>query len=132
VPGSVKVLPTPLAVALGLTALEAGALLVLGALELLSLNVARATMGVTTSVFFLVYGGALLLCAWGALRLSPWSRSPIVLAQLIQLGVAWSFRGGETTLVATGLALVAVAVLVGVLHPRSLAALRDDPVADDR
>ena len=59
-------------------------------------------MGVTTAVFFAVYGAALLLCAWSVHRGQSWARSPIVLAQLIQLGLAWSFRGGDTTLVAVG------------------------------
>jgi hypothetical protein len=50
-----------------------------------------------------------------------------VLAQLIQLGIAWSFRGGDTTLVAVALAVVALVVVVGLLHPASIDALDDDP-----
>jgi hypothetical protein len=49
-----------------------------------------------------------------------------VVAQLIQLLVAWSFVGGSTTPVAIGLALSAVLVLVGIFHPASLDALADD------
>ena len=48
-----------------------------------------------------------------------------VLAQLIQLGLAWSFRGDPTTLVAVGLAVVAVLVLAGIFHPASLEALSE-------
>jgi hypothetical protein len=48
------------------------------------------------------------------------------MAQLIQLGVAWSFWGGSSTPAAVALAVVALVVLVGVFHPASLAALSDD------
>ena len=60
-------------------------------------------------------------------RRASWARSPVVLAQLIQLGLAWSFRGGETTWIAIALAVVAVVVVAGVLHPASIEALSDDP-----
>ena len=56
-----------------------------------------------------------------------WARSPVILAQLIQLGIAWSFRGGDTTVVAVVLALVSLIVVVGVLHPASIAHLDDAP-----
>jgi hypothetical protein len=110
-----------LTAAVALVALEALALLVLAVLELFSLSTGRLTMGVTTAVFFLVYAAALLLCCWGLLRLVSWARSPVVLAQLIQLGLAWSWR--DTLAVAIPLALVSVAVLVAVFAPASLAAL---------
>ena len=38
---------------------------------------------------------------------------------MILLPVAFSFRGEPTTFVAGAIALVAVATLVGLLHPRS-------------
>jgi hypothetical protein len=41
---------------------------------------------------------------------------------LILLPIAWSFWGGATTWVSITLAVLAIAVLVGVLHPRSTAA----------
>ena len=45
-------------------AVEGGLLLLLAVLELRSLTADRVAMGVTTAVFFLVYGAGLLLCAW--------------------------------------------------------------------
>ncbi|MDP9823866.1 hypothetical protein [Nocardioides massiliensis] len=120
--------PTPratpfLRVAAVLVALEGAALIVLAVLEALTVSGERLVMGLTTTVFFLGYGAALLVGAWGLLR--PWDlvRSPVVLAQLIQLGVAWSFRGGDTGAVAAVLAVTAVAVLVLVLLPSSTAYL---------
>ena len=115
--------PTPLKVAGMLVLLESLTLVVLSVLELFNLTSERATMGVSTSIFFVVYAVAIGLCAWRLLLLDSWARSPVVLAQLIQLGVAWSFRGGETTWVAIVLALVAIAALGGIFHPESLQAL---------
>lgn len=115
--------PSVVRAAAVLVALEALALLVLAVLELLALTGERLVMGISTTIFFAGYGAALLVGAWGLVR--PWdvARSPIVVAQLIQLGVAWSFRGGDTAPVAAVLAVVALAVLVLVLLPASTAFL---------
>ena len=121
--------PPPLVVAASLVAVEGALMLAYAALELSSLDSARVALGLTTSVFFAGYGVGLLVCAWAVTRGHSWARSPIVLAQLIQLGVAWSFRGGSTTVVAVSIAVVAVVVLVGLLHPASMEALSDDPEA---
>lgn len=119
--------PAPLTVAASLVAVQGGLLLLLAAAELVHLDLRRLTMGVTTTLFFAACGAALLLCAWGLSRRATWSRSPVVLAQLIQLGLAWSFRGGSTTPVAIVLLVVAAIVLAGVFHPASTAVLVDDP-----
>jgi hypothetical protein len=117
--------PAPgfLVAAVALVGAEAAALVLLGVVELGVLSSSRAVMGLTTAFFFLVYGAGLGACAWQLYRLRSWARAPVVLAQLIQLPVAWSFRGGSTTLVAVLLAAVAVLVLAGIFHPASLAAL---------
>lgn len=105
-------------------------LLLLALLELGTLSTARLVMGLTTAVFFVLYGAGLLLCAWQLTRRASWARSPVVLAQLIQLGIAWSFRGGGTTWLAVVLAVAALVVCAGVLHPDSIDALSDDPRED--
>jgi hypothetical protein len=114
-------------VASSIVAVEGLLLLAYAVLELASIGTGRVAMGLTTSVFFAIYGAGLVACAWAVSRRHSWARSPIVLAQLIQLGVAWSFRGGDTTLVAVAIAVVAVVVLAGLFHPASLEALSDDP-----
>jgi hypothetical protein len=119
--------PPPLVVASSIVAVEGLLLLAYAVLELASIGTGRVAMGLTTSVFFAIYGAGLVACAWAVNRRHSWARSPIVLAQLIQLGVAWSFRGGDTTLVAVAIAVVAVVVLAGLFHPASLEALSDDP-----
>ena len=83
----------------------------------------RPEAGSTASVFFLGYAVLLAVCAWQLLRLRSWARAPVVLAQLIQLLVGIDFWGGDTTAVALLLIGLAVATLVAVLHPRSLAAI---------
>lgn len=96
-----------------------------GVLEAFHTTSARATMGVTTSLFFVVFGAALVLCAWGLSRSSTWARGPVLIAQLISLGLAWNFRDGDTLPASIGLAVPAVAVLVAMLRPESIAALDD-------
>lgn len=118
--------PPPLTVAASLTAVEALIFLVLAVAELADFEASKAVMGATTALFFVAYGLGLGLCAWAVWRLRSWGRAPIVVAQLIQLLVAWSFWGGETTWVAVGLAVVAVVVLAGVFHPQSIKALAQD------
>ncbi len=119
--------PPPLTVAASLVALEGVLLVLLAMVEVSTTSSARVTMGVTTAVFFAAYGAGLLVCAWQLTRRASWARSPVVLAQLIQLGLAWSFRGGATTWVAIALAVVALVVVAGVLHPDSIEALADEP-----
>jgi hypothetical protein len=118
--------PPPLVVAASLVAVEGLLLVVFAVLEAANLSAARVTMGLTTSLFFAVYGAGLLFCAWQLTRGQSWARSPVALAQLLQLGVAWSFRGGDTTWVAIVLAVVAAITLAGLLHPQSIDALNDD------
>lgn len=115
--------PAPLTVAAALTFVEGLLTFLLGIAEVVNLSLDRWVMGVTTSLFFVAYGAALVACAWGLHRVRTWARGPVLLAQLIYLGLAWSFRGGETVAVAVALAVVAVVVLAGVLHPRSMEAL---------
>ncbi len=117
--------PVPLVVTAGVTALEAFALAAYGVLELAHLSSGRVTMGVTTAAFFLAVAAGLAWCAVRLLRLERWARSPVVLTQLMALGLAWNFRSSDTMLVAIGLAGVALVALVGVFHPASLRALED-------
>jgi len=104
-------------------AVEGVLLAVYGVLEAASVSSGRVTMGVTTAAFFLLYGGGLVVCGWALWRRGSWARGPVVFAQLLQLGIAWNFRGGDTTVIAIGLAVVALVVVVGVLHPASTQAL---------
>lgn len=122
--------PPPLVAAAGLTLVEGLLTVIYGLGEAVNITAARLVMGVSTSVFFVAYGVALMLCAWGLTRLRAWARGLVLVAQLIWLLLAWNFREGETLPLAIALAVPAVIVLAGMLHPRSLDALengRGDP-----
>jgi len=122
--------PRPLKLAAGVVAAEGVVLVVLGIAEALTIQSSRLVLGLTTTAFFVLYGGGLLIVARGLWRASTWSRGPAVFAQLIQLLVAYSFWGGSTRAVAVALALAAVGVLVGIFQKASTEALADDPTRD--
>ena len=115
-----------LVVAAVLVLLEALGWLGVGVSVVVGSDSGRMLLDVTATVFFVALGAGLLLCARGLLRVRRWARAPVVLAQLIQVLVAWSFLSGETTLVAVLLAGVAVVVLVAVLSPAATRALVRD------
>ena len=118
--------PSPLVVAASLAAVEGGLVVLFALGELRNLSSERLSAELATVVFFATYGVALLLCAWQLSRVRTWARGPILLAQLIQLGVAWSFWGGGTTWVSVILGVVALLVLAGLLHPQSTDALNEE------
>lgn len=117
----------PWALWVGIAALlfEAFILVGLGVAELFSLSSLRLAMGLSTALFFLGYGALLFFCARGLWRYEAWGRSVVVMGQLIQLGVAWSYRSG-TPMLSVALAVTAVVVLFGIFHPASLRALEDE------
>jgi peptidoglycan/LPS O-acetylase OafA/YrhL len=119
--------PPPLVVAAALTAVEAFVLAALGVLEVADLHSARLTMGVTTAAFFLGAGAALAWCAWSLWRGRRWARGPVVMAQLIVLGLAWNLWDGSTKPLSAGLAVVALVVIAGLVHPASTRVLEGDP-----
>lgn len=121
VPSGQVAAPAPLVAAAGLTFVQ-GLLVVLGAVaEALAVVPDRLALGLSTTVFFSLYGVALLVCAWGLHRVRPWARGPVLLAQLVLLGLAWSLR--ETWQVSAALVVAATVVLAGLLHPRSIVAI---------
>lgn len=94
-----------------------------GISEALHVSSGRVVMGATTALFFVIYGIALGFCAWGVHALRSWSRGPVLLAQLIWLGLAWNLRGSSIEAVAIAVAVAAFVVLAGMLHPQSVRAL---------
>jgi hypothetical protein len=108
-------------VAAALLALEAIIALGYAVLEIGQVRMSRAAVGVGVTIMMAALGLLLIAVARGVFLGKRWSRGPAVATQLILLPIAWSFRGGSTTWVAVVLAVLAIAVLVGVLHPRSTA-----------
>lgn len=81
-----------------------------------------AGLGVSAAVFFLVCAAALAALARAVMGLHSWARAPIVLVELIELGLAWNARHGQPVL-AVVLAAVSVVVLAALLHPATTRAL---------
>ncbi len=115
--------PPPLTVAASLVAIQGTMLVALAVLELANVSSERMSMGVSTAVFFLVYGAVLGACAWSLTQQQGWTRGPVLITQLIQLGLAWNLR--DAPLVALALAVAAAVVLAGMLHPATLKVLHD-------
>ena len=115
--------PAPLVTAAAVTAIEGLLLVALAVLELASLTGGRLTMGLTTALFFAAFGVLLMACGWLITHGHTWPRGPILLAQLIGLGLAWNLRGGETAIGSVAIAVVALIVIVRMLHPASIEAI---------
>lgn len=120
--------PPPLVVAASLAAVQGALLVLLAVLEAASLSSERMSMGVTTSAFFGLYGAGLLGCAFALTRHQGWARGPVLLTQLIQLGLAWNLR--DEWLVALAMASTAAVVIAGMIHPATTEVLADDPTAE--
>jgi len=101
-------------------------MVLLSVLELASVTSGRLTMGLTTALFFAAYGVLLIVCAVLITRGRTWARGPILLAQLIQLGIAWNLRGGGTTIIAVVIGVVALVVIVAMVHPDTIKALEHE------
>ena len=113
--------PLTIIVAAALLAIEAFIALGYAVLEIGQVRMTRAAVGVGVTILMAAFGLLLLVVARGVFLGKRWSRGPAVATQLILLPIAWSFKGGSTTWVCVVLAALAIAVLVGVLHPRSTA-----------
>ena len=117
--------PTSLLVAAAVVAVEGLGTAIFGVVEALHTTSARVVMGTTTSLFFVGFGAALVLCAWGLTRISSWARGPVLFTQLAGLGLAWNFRGGDTWWISVMLAVPSVITLVAMLRPSTITALND-------
>ena len=117
--GAPRSRPAPLVVAGVLIGVEALAAIAFGAVALTQITVTRAGLGGGVAILMLTYGLLLVFVARGVLRGRRWSRGPAAATQLILLPIAWSFRGSPTTWVAVLIAVTAVAIIIGLLHPRS-------------
>ncbi|MDF9715435.1 hypothetical protein INN71_04245 [Nocardioides sp. ChNu-153] len=117
--------PLPLAMRLGAVLVGLPALAVLGfALTELGYGVVeREGMAVGVALFLGAYGGGLVAGAVLLLRRRSAARSPLVLAQLLHLGIAWNMRDAPTTPVAIALAASALSALVLLMWPSTTAVL---------
>jgi hypothetical protein len=108
-----------------IVSVEALIFAVLAVLELFNVSSDRVGLGVGVTLFLVVIAGGLLFAAWRVAQGDRWARSPLVFAQLIQLGLAWNFRGDPAWL-APAIAAPAVVVLACLLAPPVTRALTDE------
>ena len=115
--------PPPLTVAVSVVAVQGLGVLLFAVLQLADVSSERASVGVSNAFFFGAYGALLLAAAWALWRRAAWARGPVMLTQLICLGLAWSVR--DLVYLAVVMAASALVALAGLLHPDSMAALGD-------
>jgi hypothetical protein len=120
--------PPPLTVAASLAGVQGLVLLILAVLELASVSASRPGVGLSAAAFFAAYGAVLTGAAVALWRRHGWARGPVLITQLIVLGLAWNLR--DQVLAAAGLAAVGVVVIAAVIHPDTIAAL-DGRAEDD-
>lgn len=116
--------PPPLTVAASLVGVQGAVLLLLALAEMANISAERRSLGLATAVFFAAYGVVLIAAGVALWRRSSWARGPVLLTQLIWLGIAFSLR--EHVAVAIAVAVVALVVLAGMLSPASVAALEGE------
>lgn len=116
--------PPPLTVAASLVAVQGVVLVGLAVADLANVDPDRRSVAIAGAVFFGGYGIALLACAFALVRRVSWVRGPVLLTQLVQLGIAWNVR--DFWPLAVPVAVAALVVLAGMLHPASIDALAAD------
>ncbi|MEO9325478.1 hypothetical protein ABFT23_18440 [Nocardioides sp. C4-1] len=114
-------LPRGLLLAAVVVGVEGLVLLALAVAGLVDRVPGSVEVSISVAVFFAVYGAGLLFCSWGLTRLEGWTRGPVLITQLIVLGIAWNAR--ENAALALGLAVVGIVTIVAMLRPASVAAL---------
>lgn len=113
--------PPPLTVAVSVVAVQGLGVLLFAVLQLARVSSERAAVGVSNAVFFGAYGALLVAAAWALWRRTAWARGPVMLTQLICLGLAWGVH--DVAYLAILMAVSALVALAGLLHPDSMAAL---------
>ena len=120
-----------LVVAGAIAIVQALALIALAVLDLTYLVSDRIGLGVGIAVLLLVFGSGLAVAAVAVMRGRHGGRGPVLVAQLISLGLAWNLRGsGDDVMrwLPAALAVGALVVLVCLFSgPGRRAMSLDDP-----
>ncbi len=119
-------MPAPLVAAASLAGVEALGLAGLGVLALADVDRERLTVGLTVGAFLVLCAAGLGAAAWSLSRGVGWGRGPVLIAQLIVLGAAWTNREALPVVVTAMLAVTAVVTILGVVHPASVERLARD------
>ncbi|GGF41144.1 hypothetical protein GCM10011519_13630 [Marmoricola endophyticus] len=122
--------PAVLRAAAAIAVVQGAVTAVLGVVEAFAVDGDRVVVGVTTAVFFAAYGLLLVVSGVALWRPRTWARGPVLAAQLVWLGVAYSLHSGSATWLAVVLAVSAVLCLAALLHPASIRAIEENRPAD--
>lgn len=118
--------PTTLTIAAAIVALQ-GLGLVAAGLYLIGNGLfgspASVTVAVTTGLFSMLGGAALVAVAWGLIRIRLWGRSPAILWQLLTIGVGWYQVQAGLGELGIPLIAIAAATVVLLLTPSATGAL---------
>lgn len=114
--------PLSLRLAAGFVGAECLFLLVIAVLGVIHPSNLGVAMGL--AVVYVISALGLAVAGVGLWERRSWGRAPVVLAQLVLLGVAWDVHRDQTAVAIAGAAL-ALAVLGCVLHPASTRALSE-------
>ncbi len=122
----------PLTIAALVVSVQALVFVALAVLDLTGLVPGRVGVGIGIGVMLLAIGIGLLAAAWGVFRGAHAARGPVVVAQLIGLGLAWSLRTpdpntGDNRAVGAAIAISALVVLACLATGPARRALADDP-----
>lgn len=115
--------PLSLRLAALCVALECLLLLVVAVLGLVRPSNVGVAIGL--AIVYVVSALGLALAAVGLWERRSWGRAPVVLAQLVVVGMAWDVRHDAIALSVCGL-VIGAAVLLCVVHPASTRALSDN------
>lgn len=115
--------PLSLRLAAGFVAVESLFLLVIAVLGLI--NPSNVGVAIGLGVIYVVSALGLSLAGIGLWEHRSWGRAPVVLAQIVVLGLAWDLHHDSIGVAIAGAAL-ALATLVCVFHPASTRALSND------
>lgn len=121
----------PLLIAAAVVLLQALVFMVLAVLDLTDLAPGRVGVGIGIGVMLLLVAAGLAAAAVGLVRGAHVARGPVIVAQLIALGLAWSLRTpdrntGDNRAAAVAIAVSAVVVLACLATGSARRALADD------
>lgn len=108
-----------MALAAGLLTVVSLACAGFGVLALIETRASRTVVGSGAAIILLAYAVLLVFVARGVVHGRRWSRAPAIATQLIQLPIAWSYWGGQTTWFALLLGAVSLTIIVCLLLPSS-------------
>lgn len=122
----------PLILAASITMIQAAVFVALAVADFTGLADDRVGLGVGIGLVLLLIGVALAVAAVGVARGAHVARGPVVVTQLIGLGLAWSLRHpdantGDSRAVGALIAVSALIVLGCLSTPTARRALADDP-----